>query len=158
MPKKARPSAQTLLGTLQDGRIKLYLTWNTLTFRRAHEALFRDGDYLPLKVHGAHAERVCAFARQFGGQTLLVVVPRLLAGIMGEDGHPPVGRPVWGETWVELPPERQHDRWRNVLINEMVDTRAIGEVHGLELDQVFATFPYALLLVHSANGRDPQEA
>ena len=146
--KGASGCAQTLLGTLQNGWIKFYLIWKILACRREAESLFRDGDYLPLKVHGAHAEQVCAFARQFGGQTLLVVVPRLLVGLMGDDGHTPVGRPVWGDTWVELPPERMHDQWRNVLIEEPVEAQAIGEAHGLELAQVFATFPYALLLAH----------
>ncbi|MGE5318699.1 MAG: malto-oligosyltrehalose synthase [Hyphomicrobiaceae bacterium] len=143
--KGASGCAQALLDTLQDGRIKLYLIWRILTLRSETEPLFRDGDYLPLKVHGAHAERVCAFARKFGGETLLVVVPRLLSGLMGDKGKTPVGRAVWGETWVELPAEPMPDQWRNILIEETVDTHAVGDGRGLELARIFATFPYALL-------------
>jgi len=146
--KGASGCAQALLGTLQNGWIKLYLIWKTLEFRRESESLLRDGDYLPLKAHGTHAEQVCAFARQFGGETLLVVVPRLFGGLMGDDSLTPVGRQVWGDTWVELPFERVHDRWGNVLTDDTVDAQVMGEGRGFELAEVFATFPYALLLPH----------
>jgi (1->4)-alpha-D-glucan 1-alpha-D-glucosylmutase len=87
--------AQSLLDTLADGRIKLYLTWKTLVFRRECEQLFRDGDDLPLKTHGVCAEQVCAFARQFGGGTMMVMVPRLLCSLVGEEGSLAVGAGIW---------------------------------------------------------------
>ncbi|MEP6879947.1 MAG: hypothetical protein ABI865_13990 [Nitrosospira sp.] len=48
----AAACGQHLLESLPDGRIKLYLTWKTLTVRRECEQVFRNGDYLPLKTHG----------------------------------------------------------------------------------------------------------
>lgn len=137
--------AQELIGTLSDGRIKLYLIWKTLTLRRQQEALFRDGDYLPLKAHGLRADHVCAFARRFGGDVLVVVVPRLLGGLIdGKDGLP-IGGAVWGNTGIELPAERLPERWTNVLTDETVATRALGEGKGLALAELFQTIPYALL-------------
>lgn len=141
----AATCAQNLIENLGDGRVKLYLTWKTLAFRRESEPLFRDGDYLPLKVHGGRAQQACAFARHHGGETMLVVVPRLLGGLMGEHGRPPVGNPVWGDTWLEVPPERMCEKWINVLTDETFVTQALGEAHGLELAQLFRVFPYALL-------------
>ncbi|MGK2951565.1 MAG: malto-oligosyltrehalose synthase, partial [Thiobacillus sp.] len=140
--------AGELLERLQDGQIKLYLTWKTLALRRECEVLFRDGDYLPLKTHGARAEQLCAFARHAAGETLVVLVPRLFGSLMGEDGRLPVGDGVWGDTWVELPPERMHEQWDNVLTGQAINMQALGEAHGLLVAQVFDRFPYALLRAH----------
>ncbi|MBA4142010.1 MAG: malto-oligosyltrehalose synthase [Nitrosospira sp.] len=140
--------AQSLLENLRDGRIKLYLTWKTLTFRREREQLFRDGDYLPLKAQGVRAEHVCAYARHHGNETLLVVVPRLFAGLMEEHGKSPVGEAVWTDTWLELPSERMQESWTNILTGETFSAHAHKEdrgLKGLEIAQLFKTFPYALL-------------
>lgn len=146
-----------LLERVQDGQIKLYLTWKTLALRRECEVLFRDGDYLPLKTHGARAEQLCAFARQRNGETLVVLVPRLFGSLMGEDGRVPVGAAVWGDTWVELPPERMHVQWDNVLTGQTVAMQALGEAHGLLAAQVFEWFPYALLWTHPRPDSLPEE-
>ncbi|MEO7559580.1 MAG: malto-oligosyltrehalose synthase, partial [Nitrosospira sp.] len=144
----ATACVQHLLENLPDGRIKLYMTWKTLALRRECEQVFRDGGYLPLKAHGDRTEQVCAFTRHLGDETLLVVIPRLLGGLMGEHGRTPVGKLVWGDTWLELPPERMHESWINTLTDETFSTQALGETHGLALAQLFGTFPYALLRAH----------
>ena len=141
----AAACARELLGRLPDGRIKLYLVWQTLGFRRLREALFRDGDYLPLKLHGPRAEQALAFARHLRGQVLVVVVSRLLHGLAGEDGRPPVGAPAWADTWVELPPERMRGGWVNLLTDEPVSARALDEGGALDLAELFRSVPFALL-------------
>jgi (1->4)-alpha-D-glucan 1-alpha-D-glucosylmutase len=98
-----------------------------------------------LKVHGVQAERVCAFARHLGGDILLVAVPRLLDGLMGEQGRLPVGEAIWGDTWIELPPDRLRARWVNVLTEETIATQQSGEGSGLKLAHLFRAFPYGLL-------------
>jgi (1->4)-alpha-D-glucan 1-alpha-D-glucosylmutase len=143
--------ADELLDRLQDGQIKLYLTWKTLALRRECEPLFREGDYLPLKTHGARAEQLCAFARHAAGETLVVLVPRLFGSLMAGDGRLPVADAVWGDTWVELPPERMHAQWVNVLSGQTVDAQPMREAHGLLLAQVFERFPYALLRAHESH-------
>jgi (1->4)-alpha-D-glucan 1-alpha-D-glucosylmutase len=67
---------------------------------------------------------------------------------MAANGRVPVGDAVWGDSWVELPPERTHAQWVNVLSGQTVDARPRGEAHGLLLAQVFERFPYALLRAH----------
>ncbi|HMA11641.1 MAG TPA: hypothetical protein VKO83_07115, partial [Steroidobacteraceae bacterium] len=151
----AAACASELLERMEDGEIKLYLTWKTLGFRRDCEQLFGDGDYLPLRTGGMHADRVCAFARQDGGEALVLVVPRLIGGFLGEQGRLPLGDTVWGDTWVELPPERVHAQWTNVLTGQTVVTQRLGESQGLALAQVFATFPYALLHAQGNSGEEP---
>jgi (1->4)-alpha-D-glucan 1-alpha-D-glucosylmutase len=131
--------ARELLDSLPDGRIKLYLLWKTLAFRREHEALFRDGDYLPLEAGGAQAERVCAFARRIEGETLVAAVPRLFVGLTGKEGRLPLGLETWGETRIALPPGQ--GRWTCAL------TGRTFEPHGgeLALAELFGDFPWALL-------------
>jgi (1->4)-alpha-D-glucan 1-alpha-D-glucosylmutase len=64
---------------------------------------------------------------------------------------------VWGDSWVELPPERQHVQWINALTDQTFDTQSLGEAHGLRLAQVFETFPYALLRAHERPQPNPEE-
>jgi (1->4)-alpha-D-glucan 1-alpha-D-glucosylmutase len=66
---------------LGDGRAKLHLIQRALQLRHQLPALFAQGEYTPLAVEGRHAERLCAFSRSLQGQTVVVVVPRLLAGL-----------------------------------------------------------------------------
>lgn len=76
---------RALLDDMADGRVKLYVTWQGLTARREMRALFDDGDYVPLKTSGVHAERLCAFARVHGETTSITLAPRLIAGIASGD-------------------------------------------------------------------------
>ena len=49
----------------RDPRLKLFVTWRVLQFRRQHADLFQLGDYIPLDVEGAKAKHLCAFARRW---------------------------------------------------------------------------------------------
>jgi (1->4)-alpha-D-glucan 1-alpha-D-glucosylmutase len=141
--------ARLLMENMRDGRIKLYVSWKALTFRRECEQLFRNGDYVPLKAHGPRAEHVCAFARHHGNETLLVVVPRLFGGLVGEQRRFPVGKTAWADTWLELPPDCMREKWTNILTEETFTVQRLreepGTDQGLALAQLFQTFPYALL-------------
>ena len=56
-----------LLDSREDGRIKLYIIYRCLNFRRDRNDLFQRGDYRPLEAQGARARHVCAFTRQANG-------------------------------------------------------------------------------------------
>lgn len=133
---------RALLDRWTDGRIKMYLISTALNFRRAHARLFQVGDYLPLLASGQTAEHVAAFARRSGGDWALVVVPRLFAGLCAP-GRPPLGRRVWKDGVVDLPPGAP-GRWVNVFTGESL--RAFGEPgsRALYLCDVFRGFPVAL--------------
>jgi (1->4)-alpha-D-glucan 1-alpha-D-glucosylmutase len=88
-----------LLTNWRDGRIKLFLTHNTLQYRREHFDLFSKGDYLPLQASGAFAESAFAYARQNGDRTVVVIAPRL----SGRVGFPPIGE-LWQDTLLDFKP------------------------------------------------------
>jgi (1->4)-alpha-D-glucan 1-alpha-D-glucosylmutase len=57
----------------------------------------------------------------------------------------PVGESVWGDTWLELPAERLHAQWINVLTEESISTQQSAAGSGLALAHLFRAFPYGLL-------------
>ncbi|MGQ9711948.1 MAG: malto-oligosyltrehalose synthase [Desulfotomaculales bacterium] len=157
--------AKELLDHWQDGRIKLYVTYKALTFRRSHRELFAAGEYVPLEAAGPRREHVCAFARRHGAAWALVAVPRLMARLAAarretppDDGpadlpplRPPLGEATWGKTSLLLPAAAP-DRWRNVFTGETVavppapatGTGPTGK-RSLPLAGVLRRFPVALL-------------
>ena len=140
-----RRLARELLQTKDDGRIKLYLTSRVLTFRRAHPDLFARGDYLPLSAEGRAAEHVVAFARRHGDAEIVVAVPRLIVGLVGQERRDPLGGEVWGETRLilsDLPPGA---RFQDLFSGEIVETNEGEDGASLSLAAVFAAFPFALL-------------
>jgi (1->4)-alpha-D-glucan 1-alpha-D-glucosylmutase len=99
----------------EDGLAKLYVTHRVLIFRRAHADIFRDGDYRPLKVNGAKSDHLCAYARVHPSGTIVVLVPRLFARLLGDKPGLPMGEEVWGDTTVELPEELRGAAFVSIL-------------------------------------------
>jgi (1->4)-alpha-D-glucan 1-alpha-D-glucosylmutase len=60
----------------EDGRIKLAVIATLLAFRRDHPALFAEGGYEAAVARGPEAQRICAFERRAGGETMIVAVAR----------------------------------------------------------------------------------
>jgi (1->4)-alpha-D-glucan 1-alpha-D-glucosylmutase len=143
--------SRELLETSDDGRIKLFLTARTLDFRRAHDGLFTNGDYVSLEAHGAKAAHVCAYARTAGGEAALVVVPRLVVGLTNGEERPPLGADVWGDTWLALPAEYAGRRYRNHFTGEELTATERDGAVSLPLAALCAHFPVALLAQISGN-------
>ncbi len=140
---RAKSDVLGLLAELHEtrtyGGIKFYLTTRTLHTRQKYRELFQQGSYIALEVMGKHREHIVAFARHYGDQTAIVVVPRLLTGLV-EPGQLPVGRGVWGETRIEIPQGLQ-GTWKDVFAEHTVkggDTLAIA--------QILKHFPVGLLI------------
>ena len=143
--------ARDLLRSKEDGRIKLYVTHRTLTYRREHADLFRVGAYLPLEAGGPKHRHVCAFARQHEQRTLLVVAPRFLTRLIPDPGALPLGPRVWEDSWLTLPAGGSvSHRYRNLFTGESVAAMRQEGRTVLALAEVFANFPIALLA--SPNG------
>jgi (1->4)-alpha-D-glucan 1-alpha-D-glucosylmutase len=135
--------AGELLEQRQDGRIKLYVIQRALTYRREHAELFLRGDYVPLEVSGVRANHVCAFARSLAEEEVIVVVPRLLASLIGREM--PVGSSVWGDDAVLLPGATTRV-YRNLFTGETIESGDRREGHAtLPLAAVFSHFPVAIL-------------
>jgi (1->4)-alpha-D-glucan 1-alpha-D-glucosylmutase len=128
-----------LTDSLEDGRAKLYLTWRCLALRRAHRALFENGDYLPLEVSGRHTGHLCAFARRNGAKLSVSLAPRLVFHLNA--GAPPLGAAVWGDTRIEMP----RRSWRNWLTGETLLAESVDGIRCLSASDLLQHFPVALL-------------
>ncbi|HEV2425754.1 MAG TPA: malto-oligosyltrehalose synthase [Terriglobia bacterium] len=151
-PPKSGPNStasliRSLLKHWSDGRIKLYLIWKALDFRRRHPGLFLDGDYLPIEAEGGRAENVVAFARtqgpDHGREHALAIVPRWLARARAPRTPARWSR-FWSATRLVLPAGFPAC-WSNVLTNDRVTCDAQDSQPLLPLDQTLGAFPVALL-------------
>ena len=129
-----------LLESPEDGRIKLYLIAKALNFRQQNSSLFERGDYIPLAVKGEKSDHVCAFARKSKDGVVIVLVPRLMASILGEEGESPTGAQIWGETAVVLPEDLKSSSLVNLFTGEA------NKISGrLLVADALKEFPVALL-------------
>ena len=131
-----------LLRTPEDGRVKMHIVREVLRTRREHHELFDRGEYLPLRAVGSERDSVVAFARVRGADAAITVVPRLVAGLVGERAAP-TGGIVWGDARLELPDSIGSRRWRCALSGRLVSS-APG--NGLPLGAILASLPVALLM------------
>jgi (1->4)-alpha-D-glucan 1-alpha-D-glucosylmutase len=153
---------RSALDTIQDGRCKLYVTSKALRFRQSNEALFRDGDYMPLRVTGEQATHVLAYARKLGDKFAIVVVPRLAARLLDDKEGLPLGAEVWTDTRVELPRHLADVTLRNIIDGASVklsasattavdaapesrESAAARNAPSLLVSDALASFPVALL-------------
>jgi (1->4)-alpha-D-glucan 1-alpha-D-glucosylmutase len=139
------PLLQELLGTSQDGRIKLYLICRTLNFRRSHKDLFLRGTYLPLEATGEKKDHLCAFARVLAGEAILVAVPRLVVGLTGGLEQPPLGAGTWRDTRILLPSETAGPVYQDLFTGQTLSAEERDGKAALVLADVFSHFPVALL-------------
>ncbi|HWD93630.1 MAG TPA: malto-oligosyltrehalose synthase [Verrucomicrobiae bacterium] len=135
----------TLLRDDDAGAVKLFLIWRALTFRRVQPDLFNRGDYAPLFAQGAKPEHLCAFAREWNGKKIIVVVPRLAFGLTEGKEVPPTGGEIWKDTVLMLPESRAGNSFRNVLTGETLTAIHHKENAALEAGEVLKNFPVALL-------------
>jgi (1->4)-alpha-D-glucan 1-alpha-D-glucosylmutase len=146
MDRRSRDDVPGLAGELVehlgDGRIKLYVLSRALRLRRDRPDLFARGGYLPVDVVGPKAGHVFCFARLHGDESVLVVVPRLVATLLPDTNGSPVGPEVWAHTGLRLPDELANFRWSNVLTAEVHEP---APDHRLPLARLLGSFPVALL-------------
>jgi (1->4)-alpha-D-glucan 1-alpha-D-glucosylmutase len=127
-----------------DGRCKLHVTWTALQFRRAHEELFRDGNYIPLRASGEYAAHVLAYARKLGDHLAIVVLPRLCRRLLGDREGLPCGPEVWGDTRIELPRKLLPASFTNVITGAAVSATS-DMPEALAVADLFSQLPVALL-------------
>jgi (1->4)-alpha-D-glucan 1-alpha-D-glucosylmutase len=133
-----------------DGRVKLYVTWQGLLCRRDHPGLFATGDYLPATAAGVRAEQVLGFVRRQGDKIAVVAVPRLLTRLVPRTEDLPLGREVWQDTRLLLPDIDPGLRFRNVFTGEEIGLTEHQGQRGVPLADLFSHFPVALLVRASA--------
>ncbi|HEX2975859.1 MAG TPA: 4-alpha-glucanotransferase [Bacteroidales bacterium] len=89
--------------TRDDGRIKLFLTWQLIAERNADPELFAYGKYLPLQVKGRFAEHIISYARVYRNRWFVVIAPLYLSALQGVSGMQEPGVVDWEDTVVILP-------------------------------------------------------
>jgi len=130
----------------EDGAIKLYLIWTAMNHRRSNPELYSRGAYRIGEASGEHRDRLSGFGRTLQGQNLLVLAPRLVAGLMGDDGgRAPVGREFWGDTEI-LIPEAAPSRWRNLLTDQVFEVQTGEDRRSLHVGDLFSEIPLAMLV------------
>lgn len=136
-----------LLQQWHDGRIKQWLIHCTLNTRKRHPDLFQYGEYQPLVVEGERAEQVIAFVREYQGECLLIVVPRLTAGLIAEGEPPKVPSTAWGDTCVLLPTSMSGRMFANPLLGNL---RYLAPAGRLPVAQLLDECPVHLSIAHTA--------
>ncbi|HEX2055753.1 MAG TPA: malto-oligosyltrehalose synthase [Nitrospiraceae bacterium] len=134
-----------LLRDKVDGRIKFYIAWMGLEFRKRHRRLFMEGRYVPLRAGGPCADHVCAFARLLNEEGAVVITPRLLGSLLPNSGTPPLGADVWRDTWISLRDDHPVKGYRNILSGEEIVPRMIEGGPALRLHEGLSHCPVALL-------------
>jgi (1->4)-alpha-D-glucan 1-alpha-D-glucosylmutase len=141
--KKGKALGYELLRHWQDGRIKLYVTYQALNFRKNYPHLFLQGDFFPLIVAGDREKNMLAFARRQENNWILAVAARFFTGIINP-GQSPVGREVWGESVLILPPEGPV-AWVDILTGEGHRAIESRQSTSLPLKKIFQHLPVAFL-------------
>jgi (1->4)-alpha-D-glucan 1-alpha-D-glucosylmutase len=143
-PDRTLDGLREIMSNMEDGRIKMYLTWRVLKLRGEHERLFEEGDYIKLNVEGPRAAHVCAFARTLSGSSAVVLAPRLFHPLTAIQ-DPPIGEAVWAKTAVEAPSETVKE-YRNILTGGTVGILVKEEKPWIMLEDALRDFPVAVLV------------
>jgi (1->4)-alpha-D-glucan 1-alpha-D-glucosylmutase len=136
--------ARALLDDANKDRLKLYVTWQSLEFRRENATLLNSGTYSPMEASGARKSHVCSFSRKKGRREVIVVVPRLMARLVRHGQTAPLGKEVWQESDLLLPNRARRGTYRNLFTGEVLTVASVGRP-SLPLAQVFGIFPVAVL-------------
>jgi (1->4)-alpha-D-glucan 1-alpha-D-glucosylmutase len=137
--------ASSLLSSPENGALKLYLTWKTLSLRRKEATLFRDGSYNPLTVSGQKSEHVVAFTRVYEGRTAIVVVPRLYATLLGDDLDAVCDERVWADTYIEIP-NPNATCYHNIFTGQCICPTCDQARCRMSISSLLNRFPVALLV------------
>lgn len=136
---------RSMTENLTDGRLKQAMIALTLRLRRLQPELFRKGAYLPLEVVGTHAAHVVAFARQWEGQSVIVVTPRLLYSMLGRKNLWPCGKRIWKDTHLILPEPLGKLTFLNLFNGESVTMAEVDGQSTIEIAEIFRQLPLGLL-------------
>ncbi|MFH1223013.1 MAG: malto-oligosyltrehalose synthase, partial [Pseudomonadota bacterium] len=117
----------------RDGKIKLYLIYKTLEFRKAHPDIFETGSYVPIETTGKLKDNVISFMRKSGKGSAVVIAPRFYSYFMKE-GEMVANSDIWGDTSVVLP-EGSPAEFKDILTGNTIkcsdNTIAVSTVQTL---------------------------
>lgn len=121
-----------------SGKIKLWLTHVLLNERQQQEDLFKEGNYIPLKVKGTYKKNILAYCRTDNHISYVIVVPLHIASIAKQQKRP-VTDLDWGDTAVVLP-EGSPAKSQHLLSGKTSVNK--GKI---KIEDIFTPLPFALL-------------
>lgn len=130
-----------LLPDWRDGRVKQRLLQLLLAARAMNPRPFSLGRYLPLALSGPAADRLIAFMRQHEDESMIVVAPRLVFGMLRDATTPYIPSDHWRGTLIHLPKMIDADSFTDCLSSERYDFQ--GSI--LPADQLLEPFPICVL-------------
>jgi (1->4)-alpha-D-glucan 1-alpha-D-glucosylmutase len=153
LPRLGSPPASWAapLARWRDGGVKLLVVSRLLALRARHPALFARGRYVPLTIEGRRAAHAIAFARVHRGAAVVVLVPRLPAGLYGTS-RPFAGPAPWGDTAVDAGALARDGRWLDVLTGASV---LATKRRWIRLDGALRHAPVAVLVPSDRSSADP---
>jgi len=138
--------ARELLQSKDDGRIKLFLTWRTLSERQRKPELFTAGEYLPARATGSHAEHVFAFARRKGSNLAIAIAPRFFSRLMPSSDPDRYDGSIWADTRLIIPGVAFPTQLIDVLSGRAISVNARTEGGCIALKEALTELPIALLV------------
>lgn len=136
--------ARTLLDDPATSGSKLYVTTTMLNLRCQHPALFTEGSYVPLEATGPHAANVVAFARRHEQDEVIVVTPRLFAGLLRNTATPT--DELWSDDLLLLTDATIGTSYTQLFTDARVQVIEHNGRAAVSLAAIFADFPVAVLL------------
>ena len=133
--------APALLDDWRSGAIKQAVIARTLAMRAEHPVLFARGRYQPLHVTGPHADRVLAFAREWQGQWVVVVAPRLSAPLLQNNALPLINPREWADTRLELPFDGTEHKLNGLFAHPVVTNNK-----AIRVSDALGSFPVNLMI------------
>lgn len=121
-----------LVAHKEDGQIKMYFIYRGLALRRLHPEVFSQGEYVPVRVEGRHADDVIAFARRAGAAWVLTVVSRCPLDPDPADD--------WSDTFIHIP-DGAPAQWRHIFNGDVLSPTDV-----LPLNLLFGQVPAAILI------------
>lgn len=143
--------ALELTGRIDEGRVKLYLIYKALNFRKENRELFDSGEYVPLEAAGEKAYYVCSFARRTENSAVFAVAPRFFTQLMPAPEGSLVGKEVWQDSRIIVPFEEVGVPFRNIFTGEILKTTGRDGAAVLYLSDVLLNFPVALMARDKGN-------
>ncbi|HEX2982743.1 MAG TPA: malto-oligosyltrehalose synthase, partial [Ignavibacteriales bacterium] len=128
---------EKMFDNLENGQIKLFLTYKCLQARKQHSDLFQHGNYVPLYAGGALSENIAAFVRTHENKTAVVIALRFYSALI-KPGSRNIDPEIFKDTYIELPEEFNYT---NIITSETVDAK-----REVPLSLILAKFPGALLI------------
>lgn len=138
-PEGVENLVNELTDSREDGRIKMYLIYKLLGFRKGNRDLYDKGEYISLQTVGEHGRNIVAFGRRKGGQWAVTVVPRFTSEIV-DHTELPVGKNKWKDTSILVPGDAPE-----ILDNVITGERTENTKNALPAGEILKTFPVALL-------------